>query len=47
MELREKLQQGNLQMEVEDYELEDDGIIRYRGKIYVSNSQTLKDIILG
>jgi hypothetical protein len=47
MELRGKLQQGNLQQKVEDYKLESDEIIRYRGKIYVTNSWELKNMILG
>jgi hypothetical protein len=47
MELKEKLQQGNLQQKVEDYKLENDEILRYRGIIYVPNSRELKNLILG
>jgi hypothetical protein len=47
MELKEKLQQGNLQQKVEDYKLENDEILRYRGRIYVPNSRELKNLILG
>jgi hypothetical protein len=46
-ELVEKLQQGNLQQKIEEYELDNDEILKYRGKIYVPNSQTLKNLILG
>jgi hypothetical protein len=41
-----KLQQGNLQQKIEDYKLDNDEILRYRGKIYVPNSQELKIMIL-
>jgi hypothetical protein len=47
MELKGKIQQGNLQQKVEDYKLENDEILRYRGIIYVPNSQELKNMILG
>jgi hypothetical protein len=36
-ELVEKLQQGNLQQEIEEYELDNDEILKYRGIIYVPN----------
>jgi hypothetical protein len=38
MELVTKLQQGNMQQNVEDYEWGIDGILLYRIKVYVSNS---------
>jgi hypothetical protein len=39
-ELVEKLQQqGILQQKIEDYKLENDEILRYKGSIYVLNSQ--------
>jgi hypothetical protein len=38
-ELVAKLQQGNLQQKIEDYKLVNDEILKYRGKIYVPNSQ--------
>ena len=47
MELREKLQQGNLQQKVEECKLESAEIIRYRGIIYVPNYHKLKNMILG
>jgi hypothetical protein len=45
-ELVAKLQQGNLQQKIEEYKLDNDEILMYRGKIYVRNSQELKNIIL-
>jgi hypothetical protein len=45
-ELVAKLQQGNLQQNIEDYKLDNDEILRYRGRIYVPNSQELKNRIL-
>jgi hypothetical protein len=41
-----KLQQGNLQQKIEEYKLDKDGILMYRGIIYVPNSQELKNMIL-
>jgi FtsZ-binding cell division protein ZapB len=38
METKEKLQQGNNQRKIQDYELREDGILMYRGRVYVSNS---------
>jgi hypothetical protein len=45
-ELVAKLQQGNLQQKIEEYKLDNDEIIIYRGRIYVPNSQELKNLIL-
>jgi hypothetical protein len=45
-ELVTKLQQGNLQQKIEDYNLDNDEIPRYRGRIYVPNSNELKSLIL-
>jgi hypothetical protein len=41
-----KLQQGNLQQKIEEYKLDEDEILIYRGIIYVPNSQELKNMIL-
>jgi hypothetical protein len=38
-ELVEKIQQGILQQKIEDYKIENDEILIYRGIIYVPNSQ--------
>jgi hypothetical protein len=46
-ELVAKLQQGNLQQKIEEYELVNDEILMYKGRIYVPNSQELKNLILG
>jgi hypothetical protein len=45
-ELVEKLQQGNLQQKIEEYKLDDDEILMYRGIIYAPNSHELKNLIL-
>jgi hypothetical protein len=41
-----KLQQGILQQKIEEYKLDNEEIIMYRGRIYVPNSQELKIVIL-
>jgi hypothetical protein len=41
-----KLQQGNLQQKIEEYKLDNDEILMYRGIIYVPNSHELKKLIL-
>ena len=46
MEFVAKLQQGKMLQKVKDYKLEVDGIIRYKNRIYVPNSQELRIIIL-
>jgi hypothetical protein len=46
MEIITKLHQGILQQKFEDYKLENDEILMYTGKIYVPNSQELKNMIL-
>jgi hypothetical protein len=45
-ELVEKLQQGILQQKIEEYKLDNDEILMYRGRIYVPNYQELKNMIL-
>jgi hypothetical protein len=45
-ELEEKLQQGNLKQKIEEYKLDNDEIFMYRGRIYVPNSNELKNMIL-
>jgi hypothetical protein len=45
-ELVAKLQQDILQQKIEDYKLENDEILMYRDRIYVPNSQELKNLIL-
>jgi hypothetical protein len=46
-ELVAKLQQGILQQKSEEYKLDNDEILMYRGIIYVPNFQELKNPILG
>ena len=45
-ELVAKLQQGNLQQKIIEYKLDNDEILMYKGRIYVPNSQELKNMIL-
>jgi hypothetical protein len=44
--LVEKLQQGILLQKIVEYKLDSDEILMYKGRIYVSNSQELKNMIL-
>jgi hypothetical protein len=38
-QVKEGLQQGNLQLKFKDYKLEEDGILLFKDKVYVPNSQ--------
>jgi len=42
----EKLQQGNLQQKIEEYKLDNDENVKYRGIIFVPKSHELKNMIL-
>jgi hypothetical protein len=46
MKLKEKLQQGILQQKIENFELKEDEILMYKGRIYVPIFQLLKNMIL-
>jgi hypothetical protein len=46
LKIKETSQQDNLQQKFNCYELKEDGILIYRGKMYVSNSGELKNIVL-
>jgi hypothetical protein len=46
MEIKTKLQQGILQQKNENFELKEDEILLYIGRIYVPNSQELKNMLL-
>jgi hypothetical protein len=37
MEIKENVYQGILQQKIEDYELREDGILMYKGRVYVPN----------
>jgi hypothetical protein len=44
--VKETLQQGNFQQKFNYYELKEDRIIMYKGKVYVSNSSEMKNAVL-
>jgi hypothetical protein len=44
--IKETLQQGNFQRKFNCYELKEDGILMYKGKVYVLNSSDMKSIVL-
>jgi hypothetical protein len=46
LKIKETLQQGNLQQKFNYYELKEDGILMYKGNIYVPNSEEMKNIVL-
>jgi hypothetical protein len=46
LKIKETLQQGNLQQKFKYYELKEDGILMYRGKVYVSNSSEMKNTVM-
>jgi hypothetical protein len=41
-----KLQQGILQQKIEEYKLNNDEILMYKGRVYVPNSNELINLIL-
>jgi hypothetical protein len=41
LQIKENLQQSNLQQNFKNYELKEDGILLYKGKVYVSNSMEM------
>jgi hypothetical protein len=45
VKIKETLQQGNFQQKFNYYELKEDGILMYKGKVYVSNSSELKNAV--
>jgi hypothetical protein len=46
LKLKEILHRGNFQQKFNSYELKEDGILLYKGKLYVSNSSELKNAVL-
>jgi hypothetical protein len=46
MQIKEKLQQGDMQQKIEYYKLGEEGILKYKGIMYVPNSQELKNMVL-
>jgi hypothetical protein len=46
LQIKENLQQKNSQQKFKNYELKEDGILLYKGKVYVPNSTELKNILL-
>jgi hypothetical protein len=46
METKEKLQEGNNQQKIQDYELREDGILMYKGRPYVPNFLRDENIVL-
>jgi len=43
---KEVLQQGNLQHKFKYYALKEDGVLMYKGKVFVPNSREMKSILL-
>jgi hypothetical protein len=46
VEIKETLHQGNFQQKSNYYELKEDGILRYKGKVYVPNFGEMKNALL-
>lgn len=46
MQIKRSLQQGEMQPKYKDYEMKEDGFILYKCRIYVLNSQGLKNLVL-
>jgi uncharacterized LabA/DUF88 family protein len=45
-QVKEALPQGKLQCKFQDYALGEDGVLRYKGKVYVSDAHEMKNIVL-
>jgi hypothetical protein len=46
VDIKTNLQQGMSQHKLESYDLKEDGILMYRRRVYVSNVQELKNLLL-
>jgi hypothetical protein len=46
LQIKQTLQQGNLQQKFKDFELKEDEIIMHKGKVYVLNSNDLKNMVM-
>jgi hypothetical protein len=46
LKVKEILQQGNYQQKINSYEMKEDGVLMYKGKIYVSNVNDIKNVVL-
>jgi hypothetical protein len=46
LKIKETLQQGNFQQKFNYYDLKEDGILKYKGKAYVSNSSEMKNTMM-
>jgi hypothetical protein len=46
VKIKETLQQGNFQQKINYYELKEDGILMYKGDVYVPKSSELKNAVL-
>jgi hypothetical protein len=45
LKIKETLQQGNFHQKFIFYELKEDEILMYKGKVYVPNSHVLKNVV--
>jgi hypothetical protein len=46
LQIKENLQKGILQHKFKNYDLKEDGILLYRGNVYVPNSMEMENILL-
>jgi hypothetical protein len=46
LQIKEALQQGNFQKKFKYFEMRDDAVHMYKGKVYVSESRELKNMVL-
>ena len=45
-QVKDKLQQQSLEKKYEEYKLEDDGLLTYKGRIYIPNVAYLRRIVM-
>jgi hypothetical protein len=45
-QIKEALQHGNFQEKFKDFALKEDGVLIYRGKVYMPNSREMKNMVL-
>jgi hypothetical protein len=46
LKIKEMLHQGNFQQKINFYEMKEDGILVFKGKVHVLNSNELENVVL-
>jgi hypothetical protein len=46
LQVKENLQQGNVQQKIKEYEIKEDGLLMHKNRIYVPSSKELRNLVL-